>query len=172
LGLHRLRLQAKHEPENQEQNFDHIEGFAPLTLGPRESPQMAEPVKSKLIATRPCNTKRPKRPETLRPKRRRSSPLRLLPIFILVVVSVLAGQGCASQGQETRVARQAAAQPATTSEEDAQCRTQGPPGSPAYVGCRKALAEQRTQRAIIQEQKRRDFDRVLGNGTGGFDENF
>jgi hypothetical protein len=172
LGLHRLRLQAKHEPENQEQNFDHIESFAPLTLGPRESPQMAEPVKSKLIRAPALRHQTAKKTRDVAAERRRSSPLRLLPIFVLVVVSVSAGQGCASQGQETRVARQAAAQPATTSEEDAQCRTQGPPGSPAYVGCRKALAEQRTQRAIIQEQKRRDFDRVLGNGTGGFDENF
>ena len=36
-----------------------------------------------------------------------------------------------------------------------------------------SIAEARaTQKAIIQEQKRRDFDRILGEGTGGFDESF
>jgi hypothetical protein len=128
---------------------------------------MAEPVKSKLIAPDPRNTKRPKRHATFRAKTRRSSPVRLLPIFLLVVVSASAGQGCAGQGQATRAAEQAA----VNSQDDAQCRAKGAPGSPAYVDCRKGLAEKRTQ-AVVQEQKRRDFDRVLGNGTGGVDETY
>jgi hypothetical protein len=57
------------------------------------------------------------------------------------------------------------------SSDDAQCRAKVVPGSPAYVECRKAVAQKRTQ-AVVEEQKRRDFDRVLGNGTGGFDENY
>jgi hypothetical protein len=49
----------------------------------------------------------------------------------------------------------------------------GPSGTRAYVDCRRALVEAREQqKAIIQEQKRRDFDRILGEGTGGFDESF
>jgi hypothetical protein len=64
-------------------------------------------------------------------------------------------------------------QPPITSEDDAACRPQGAPGTQAYVDCRRAIAEAReTQKAIIQEQKRRDFDRILGEGTGGFDESF
>jgi hypothetical protein len=64
-------------------------------------------------------------------------------------------------------------QPPITSEDDAACRPQGAPGTQAYVDCRRALADAREQqKAIIQEQKRRDFDRILGEGTGGFDESF
>jgi hypothetical protein len=67
----------------------------------------------------------------------------------------------------------AAEQPPITSKDDAACRPQGAPGTQAYVDCRKAIAEAReTQKAIIQEQKRRDFDRILGEGTGGFEESF
>ncbi len=93
--------------------------------------------------------------------------MRLLPILLLVVVSASAGQGCAGQDRTTRAAEQAA----MNSGDDAQCRAKGAPGTPAYADCRKALASKRTQ-AVVQEQKRRDFDRVLGNGTGGFDENY
>ena len=64
-------------------------------------------------------------------------------------------------------------QPPITSEDDGDCRPQGAPGTQAYIDCRRAIAEEReTQKAIIQEQKRRDFDRILGEGTGGFDESF
>jgi predicted secreted Zn-dependent protease len=93
--------------------------------------------------------------------------VRLLPILLLVVVSASAGQGCAGQDRTTRAAELAA----MNSSDDAQCRAKGAPGSPAYAECRKAVAQKRTQ-AVVQEQKRRDFDRVLGNGTGGFDENY
>jgi hypothetical protein len=60
-----------------------------------------------------------------------------------------------------------------TSEDDAACRPKGAPGTEAYIDCRHAIVEAREQqKAIIQEQKRRDFDRLLGRGTGGFDESF
>lgn len=57
-----------------------------------------------------------------------------------------------------RVAKQAA----TEAEDDARCRDQGEPGSPAYDACRQDLATQRAQKAQIDYQKARDFDRVLG----------
>jgi hypothetical protein len=64
-------------------------------------------------------------------------------------------------------------QPPITSEDDAACRPKGAPGTQAYNDCRHAIVEAREQqKAIIQEQKRRDFDRLLGRGTGGFDESF
>ena len=64
-------------------------------------------------------------------------------------------------------------QPPITSEDDAACRPKVAPGTQAYIDCRHAIVEAREQeKAIIQEQKRRDFDRLLGDGTGGFDESF
>jgi hypothetical protein len=64
-------------------------------------------------------------------------------------------------------------QPPITSEDDAACRPKGAPGTQAYIDCHHAIVEAREQeKAIIQEQKRRDFDRLLGDGTGGFDESF
>jgi hypothetical protein len=57
-----------------------------------------------------------------------------------------------------RVAQQAVAD----AEEDAACRAQGDPGSPEYDACRQDLAAQRAQKAQIDYQKARDFDRVLG----------
>ena len=33
--------------------------------------------------------------------------------------------------------------------------------------CRKGLAEAKPRQSAVQEQKRRDFDRVLGAGTDG-----
>jgi hypothetical protein len=84
--------------------------------------------------------------------------------FILILLAAAAaGQGCATQGQATRAAEQAAME----SEDDAACQGKGAPESPAYDACRKGLAEARARQAAIQEQKRRDFDRVLGAGTEG-----
>jgi predicted secreted Zn-dependent protease len=84
--------------------------------------------------------------------------------FILILLAAAAaGQGCATQGQATRAAEQAAME----SEDDAACQGKGAPESPAYDACRKELAEARARQAAIQEQKRRDFDRVLGAGTEG-----
>ena len=63
-------------------------------------------------------------------------------------------------------------QPPITSEDDAACRPKGAPGTQAYIDCRHAIVDAREQqKSIIQEQKRRDFDRLLGDGTGGFNEN-
>ncbi len=95
--------------------------------------------------------------------------MRLFRIFLIVAAGALAAQFCIGL-----IAR-AGEQPPVTSEDDAACRRQGAPGTPAYVDCRKALVEveaREQQKAIIQEQKRRDFDRILGQGTGGFDESF
>jgi len=64
-------------------------------------------------------------------------------------------------------------QPPVTSEDDAACRPKGAPDTQAYIDCRRAIVEAREQqKAIVEEQKRRDFDRLLGQGTGGFDQNF
>ena len=86
-------------------------------------------------------------------------------IALSLLVAAAAGQGCATQGQATRAAEQTAME----SEDDEACRQEGAPGTPAFDACRKELAEARAraQQAAIQEQKRRDFDRVLGAGTEG-----
>ena len=90
----------------------------------------------------------------------------LFRFFLIVAAGALAAQFF------TGLTARAGEQP-VTSEDDAACRRQGAPGTPAYVDCRRALVEAREQqKAIIQEQKRRDFDRILGQGTGGFDESF
>jgi hypothetical protein len=88
--------------------------------------------------------------------------LRFHPIAFALILSGAACQACATQDRASRAAEKAAVE----SEEDASCQEKGAPDSPAYEACRKALAEAR-QRAIVQEQKRRDFDRVLGAGTEG-----
>ena len=57
-------------------------------------------------------------------------------------------------------------QPPITSEDDAACRPKGDPSTQGYIDCRHAIVEAREQqKAVIQEQKRRDFDRLLGRGT-------
>ncbi|MGH6867221.1 MAG: hypothetical protein ACREDO_13910 [Methyloceanibacter sp.] len=60
-----------------------------------------------------------------------------------------------------------AQQASEDAEDDTTCRKSGEPGSPPYDACRQRLAGQRAQQSSIQEQKRRDFDRVLGAGTDG-----
>jgi hypothetical protein len=97
----------------------------------------------------------------------RRETVRLFRILLIVAAGASAAQFC------TGMSARAGEQPPVTSEDDAACRHQGPPGTRAYVDCRRALVEAREQqKAIIQEQKRRDFDRILGEGTGGFDESF
>lgn len=68
--------------------------------------------------------------------------------------------GCASREdiQAERVAQQAV----TEAEDDAKCQAGAAPGSPAYEACRQALATQHSKKAVIDYQKRRSFDRVLG----------
>ena len=94
--------------------------------------------------------------------------MRLFRILLITAAGVSAAQLYAGG-----TAAFAGEQPPVTSEDDAACRRQGAPGTQAYVDCRRSIAEAReTQKALIQEQKRRDFDRILGEGTGGFDESF
>lgn len=70
------------------------------------------------------------------------------------------------QGENIR-AQKMADQATAETEDEATCRAKGEPGTDAYDQCRSALAAARAERAAIQEQKRRDFDRVLGAGTDG-----
>jgi hypothetical protein len=122
---------------------------------------MAEAVKSKLIATPSPITKRPKR--RVRVVRKGAAGLRPHLIALLLLAPAASGLGCASQDQATKAAEHAAME----SEDDATCRQKGAAGSPAYVDCRKSLAEEKAKQGAVQEQKRRDFDRVLGAGTDG-----
>ena len=84
-------------------------------------------------------------------------------IASILLVAAAAGQGCATQDAATRAAEQAASE----NEDDATCSKKGALDSAAYDACRKELAQSRAEAAAIQEQKRRDFDRVLGAGTEG-----
>jgi hypothetical protein len=79
------------------------------------------------------------------------------------LIPLAAVQGCATQSDASRAAEQAAAE----SEDAATCRERSDEDDNAFKACRKALAEARAEQAAIQEQKRRDFDRVLGAGTEG-----
>jgi len=47
-------------------------------------------------------------------------------------------------------------------EDEAACRAKGEPGTAEYDACRQVLANERAQKAEIDYQKRRQFDRVLG----------
>ena len=85
-------------------------------------------------------------------------------ITILCLLPTLAVQGCITQNQGTKVADQVAAD---NSKDDATCRQQSGTDKAAYEACRNRLAEARGQQDAIQEQKRRDFDRLLGAGTRG-----
>ena len=83
--------------------------------------------------------------------------------IVLWLIPLAAVQGCATQSDTSRAAEQAAAE----SEDAATCRERSGDNDKAYEACRKAMAEARTEKAAMQEQKRRDFDRVLGAGTDG-----
>ena len=86
----------------------------------------------------------------------------VLTVIVLLIPAVLA-PGCATQNQAALAEKQAAAE----SEDDATCREKSGENEAAYNACRRALAEERAQQAEVQEQRRRDFDRVLGAGTDG-----
>jgi hypothetical protein len=73
---------------------------------------------------------------------------------------------CADRSEGVR-AQRVANEATANAEDDATCRAKGEPGTELYEGCRQALAAARAEKAAIQEQKRRDFDRVLGAGTDG-----
>ncbi|ODR94849.1 hypothetical protein AUC69_03325 [Methyloceanibacter superfactus] len=82
--------------------------------------------------------------------------------FILALLAPMATGffGCADR-EEIRADR-VAQQVAKDAEEEAACRPKGDPGSAEYDACRQELANKRAQKAEIEYQKRRDFDRVLG----------
>jgi hypothetical protein len=84
-------------------------------------------------------------------------------VILSLLLAAGAVQGCAMQNEASRAAELAAEE----SEDDAACREKSGADKAAYEACRKAMADARAQQAAIQEQKRRDFDRVLGAGTDG-----
>lgn len=74
---------------------------------------------------------------------------------------VLALPACASRGEVE--AGRLAKEEASKAEDDAACRSANTkPGEPAYESCRQDLAAKRANKAEIDYQKARDFDRVLG----------
>ena len=103
-------------------------------------------------------TKRPKRRAKLPEVKLGAERLRFHLMALILLVPVA---GCATRDPATRAAEQAQIE----SEEDATCREKGAPASAAYAACRKGLDEARAQQSAVREQKRRDFDRVLGAGT-------
>ena len=104
-----------------------------------------------------------KKPRKVPHIRRRNRPLRPHLIALLLFVAAASGLGCASQDPAARAAEHAAQE----SEDNATCRQKGAEDSKAYEECRKGLAEAQARQSAVQEQKRRDFDRVLGAGTDG-----
>jgi hypothetical protein len=104
-----------------------------------------------------------KKPRKVPHIRRRNQPVRSQLIALLLFVAAASGLGCASQDPAARAAEHAA----QASEDDATCRQKGAEDSKAYEECRKGLAESQARQSAVQEQKRRDFDRVLGAGTDG-----
>jgi hypothetical protein len=83
-----------------------------------------------------------------------------------LVASALLAVALAVQGRASRdPAALAAEQAQSESDDDATCREKGTPGSQAFEACRKGLDEARARQGAVREQKRRDFDRVLGAGT-------
>lgn len=94
-------------------------------------------------------------------------PMTRAPIVLVLTLMLPLGVfACADRGEGMR-AQQMAQQAAADAEDDSTCRAKGEPGSEPYDECRNALASARAQQSAVQEQKRRDFDRVLGAGTDG-----
>lgn len=87
--------------------------------------------------------------------------MRFCLLLVVLLVPAAAVQGCATR--TTPAEKQAAAE----SEDDATCREKSGTDDAAYETCRKNLADARAQQAVVQEQRRREFDRVLGAGTDG-----
>ena len=164
LGLHLSCRNSEEQPNDQKHICGHKIAPPRSTFAVRSrlaSLQMAEVVKSKLIATPSPITKRPKR--RVRVVGKGAAGLRPHLIALLLLAPAASGLGCASQDQATKAAEHAGME----SEDDATCRQKGAAGSPAYVDCRKSLAAEKAKQGAVQEQKRRDFDRVLGAGTDG-----
>ena len=80
--------------------------------------------------------------------------------ILCLLLTFASVQGCVTQNQAA-IAEQAAAE----SKDDAACREKSGTDKAAYEACRNRLAEARDQQESVQEQRRRDFDRVLGAGT-------
>jgi len=120
---------------------------------------MAEAVKPYVSAARASHHQMAKKPRKVPGIRRRLDPLRSHLIVLSLLAAAVSGLGCASQDPAARAAQE--------SEDDATCRQKGAEDSKAYADCRKALAEANVRQSAVQEQKRRDFDRVLGAGTDG-----
>ncbi len=89
--------------------------------------------------------------------------MRLTLTILCVLLTFASVQGCVTQNQAAKVAEQAAAD----SKDDAACREKSGADKAVYEACRNRLAEARDQQDSAQEQRRRDFDRVLGAGTRG-----
>jgi len=124
---------------------------------------MAEAVKPYVIATRASHHQMAKKPRKVPLTRRRLDPLRSHLIALSLLAATVSGLGCASQDPAARAAEHAAQE----SEDDATCRQKAGEDSKSYADCRKGLAEANARQSAVQEQKRRDFDRVLGAGTDG-----
>jgi hypothetical protein len=123
-------------------------------------PQMAKPVNPGVTMDLPHH-QTAKMTGEVRLQQRASNMRSTLVLFGLLVL-VVAAQGCATRSQ-TLAEQQAVAE----SEDEITCREKSGADEAAYERCRKALAEERAQQAAVQEQRRREFDRVLGAGTDG-----
>ncbi len=82
--------------------------------------------------------------------------------FLAVLLPLsIALSACAARGDIE--ADRKAAEEAHKAEDDAKCRAKNTkPGEAAYDACRQELATKRATKAVIDYQKARDFDRVLG----------
>lgn len=92
----------------------------------------------------------------------RASNMRSTLVVLGLLVPVVTAQGCATRSQ-TLAEQQAVSE----SEDETTCREKSGADEAAYENCRKTLAEERARQAAVQEQRRREFDRVLGAGTDG-----
>jgi hypothetical protein len=124
---------------------------------------MAKAVKPHVITSRAYHHQMAKKPRKIPNIRRRLDPLRPHLIALSLLAAALSCLGCSSQDPAALAAEHAAQE----SEDDATCRQKGAEDGKAYAECRKGLAETNARQSASQEQKRRDFDRVLGAGTDG-----
>jgi hypothetical protein len=84
----------------------------------------------------------------------------------------IAAFACGCADKEQIHAQQMADEASTNAEDEATCRQKAAPGTETYDQCRQGLAAARAQKRVIQYEKRRDFDRVLGAGTSGPSETY
>jgi len=87
--------------------------------------------------------------------------MRRLAFLAVSVPLSISLSACATRGDIE--ADRKATEEAHKAEDDAKCRaTNTQPGETAYDACRQDLATKRAKKAVIDYQKARDFDRVLG----------